>query len=86
MFAKLGAYNGRGQRVVNLTLDNVTVNANGADYGGILVGNASGSETSEDKMVLIQNVQVKDSDVNARSAGGIAGFAIWTSHSFLLIG
>ena len=82
MFAKLGAYNGRGQRVVNLTLDNVTVNANGADYAGILVGNASGSETSEDKMVLIQNVQVKDSDVNARSAGGIAGFAIWTSIRF----
>lgn len=82
MFATLGAYNGRGQRVANLTLESVTVNASGADYAGILVGNSSGSETSEDKMVLIRNVQVKDSDVSARSAGGIAGFAIWTSIRF----
>lgn len=82
MFASLGAYNGRGQRVANLTLNGVQVNASGADYAGILVGNASGTETSEDKMVLIRNVQVKDSDVNARSAGGIAGFAIWTSIRF----
>lgn len=82
MFATLGAYNGRGQRVANLTLESVTVNASSADYAGILVGNSSGSETSEDKMVLIRNVQVKDSDVSARSAGGIAGFAIWTSIRF----
>ena len=82
MFATLGAYNGRGQRVANLTLESVTVNASGADYAGILVGNSSGSETSEDKMVLIRNVQVKDSEVSARSAGGIAGFAIWTSIRF----
>ena len=82
MFATLGAYNGRGQRVANLTLESVTVNASGADYAGILVGNSSGSETSGDKMVLIRNVQVKDSEVSARSAGGIAGFAIWTSIRF----
>ena len=82
MFATLGAYNGRGQRVANLTLESITVNASSADYAGILVGNSSGSETSEDKMVLIRNVQVKDSEVSARSAGGIAGFAIWTSIRF----
>ena len=85
MFAKLGAYNGRGQRVANLTLNGVQVNASGADYAGILVGNASGTETSSDKFVQIQNVQVIGGSVSGRTAGGIAGFIHWTTVQYCTV-
>lgn len=85
MFAKLGAYNGRGQRVGNLTLNGVQVNASGADYAGILVGNASGTETSSDKFVQIQNVQVIGGSVSGRTAGGIAGFIHWTTVQYCTV-
>lgn len=85
MFAKLGAYNGRGQRVGNLKLSGVTVNASGADYAGILVGNASGTETSSDKFVQIQNMQVTGGSVSGRSAGGIAGFIHWTTVQYCTV-
>ena len=66
MFATLG----HGQIVANLTLYNVEAEYAG-EYAGALVGMADG--WSNDR-VLIQNVQVRDSRVSGRSAGGIAGF------------
>ncbi len=85
MFATLGAYNGRGQRVGNLKLEGVIVNASSADYAGILVGNASGTETSSDKFVQIQNVQVIGGSVSGRTAGGIAGFIHWTTVQYCTV-
>ena len=74
MFATLGA----GQVVANLNLSNITVNQSSATYSGTLVGSASGVESAGSGQVTIQNVQVSDSTVRGRSAGGIAGFIIWT--------
>lgn len=74
MFASLGA----GQVVANLTLNNVTVNASSADYSGALVGRAGGVESAGSGQVTIQNVHVKGGTVSGRTAGGIAGFIIWT--------
>ena len=74
MFATLGS----GQVVANLGLDNITVNQSGATYSGTLVGSASGVESSGSGQVTIQNVQVSNSTVRGRSAGGIAGFILWT--------
>ena len=74
MFATLGA----GQVVANLRLDNINVYQSSATYSGILVGSASGTESAGDKQVTIQNIQVSDSSVRGRSAGGIAGFILWT--------
>ena len=66
MFATLG----HGQIVANLALRNVTVEYS-ANYAGALVGMADGS--SPDR-ALVQNVQVRNSSVSGRSAGGVAGF------------
>ena len=74
MFATLG----QGQVVANLKLDNITVNQSGATYSGTLVGSASGVESAGSGQVTIQNMQVSNSTVRGRSAGGIAGFILWT--------
>lgn len=74
MFATLGA----GQVVANLNLEGITVNQSSATYSGTLVGSASGQESAGSGQVTIQNVQVSNSTVRGRSAGGIAGFIIWT--------
>ena len=66
MFATLG----HGQIVANLELRNVTVEYS-ANYAGALVGMADG--WSNDR-ALVQNVQVRNSSVSGRSAGGVAGF------------
>lgn len=66
MFATLGA----GQKVVNLKLDNITVEHAG-DYAGALAGVADGASNNR---ALIQNVQVSNSSVSGRSAGGVVGF------------
>lgn len=74
MFATLGA----GQVVANLNLDNITVDESSATYAGTLVGSAGGVESAGSGQVTIQNVHVTNCDVHGRSAGGIAGFIIWT--------
>ncbi len=74
MFATLGA----GQVVANLNLEGITVNQSSATYSGTLVGSASGQESAGSGQVTIQNVQVSNSTVRGRSAGGIAGFILWT--------
>lgn len=74
MFATLG----KGQVVANLKLDNITVNQSGATYSGTLVGSAGGVESGGSGQVTIQNVQVSNSTVRGRSAGGITGYMIWT--------
>ena len=74
MFATLG----QGQVVANLKLDNITVNQSGATYSGTLVGSAGGVESGGSGQVTIQNVQVSNSVVRGRSAGGITGYMIWT--------
>lgn len=66
MFATLG----HGQIVANLTLDNIDVEYAG-EYAGALVGMVDG--WSNDR-ALVQNVQVRNSSVSGRSAGGVAGF------------
>lgn len=58
--------------VVNLTLEDITVS--NATYSGVLAGSISGAEGASAR---IQNVQVRSSHVTGRSAGGLAGFAIW---------
>lgn len=75
MFATLGA----GQVVANLKLSGVTVDASNTTYAGVLVGQASGTESNGSGLVTIQNVQVSSSTVRGRSAGGITGFMIWTN-------
>ena len=67
MFATLG----HGQTVANLKFENVETEYAG-QYSGVLVGMADGWSGDE---VLIQNIQVNNSAVSGRSAGGIAGFA-----------
>lgn len=74
MFATLGA----GQVVANLNLDNITVDESSATYAGTLVGSAGGVESGGSGQVTIQNVHITNCDVHGRSAGGIAGFIIWT--------
>ena len=69
MFATLGA----GQVVANLKLDEITV-AN-ATNSGILAGSINGGEGNRP---LIQNIQVTNSNVTGRNAGGIAGYAFLT--------
>lgn len=66
MFATLG----HGQIVANLTLDNIDVEYAG-EYAGALAGMVDG--WSNDR-ALVQNVQVRNSSVSGRSAGGVAGF------------
>lgn len=66
MFATLGA----GQIVANLTLDHVTAEYAG-EYAGVLAGMADGASNSR---ALIQNVQVTNSSVSGRTAGGVVGF------------
>ena len=66
MFATLG----HGQIVANLTLDNIDVEYAG-EYAGVLAGMVDG--WSNDR-ALVQNVQVRNSSVSGRSAGGVAGF------------
>ena len=66
MFATLGA----GQIVANLTLDHITAEYAG-EYAGVLVGMADGASNSR---ALIQNVQVTNSSVSGRTAGGVVGF------------
>lgn len=59
--------------VANLTLEDITVS--NATYSGVLAGSVSGVEGGSAR---IQNVQVRSSHVTGRSAGGLAGYAIWT--------
>ena len=66
MFAKIGP----GQTVANLTLQNVTAQYSGT-YAGVLAGMVDGAGGSR---ALVQNVQVRNSSVSGRSAGGVAGF------------
>lgn len=66
MFATLG----HGQIVANLTLDNIDVEYAG-EYAGALAGMVDG--WSNDR-ALVQNVQIRNSSVSGRSAGGVAGF------------
>ena len=66
LFATLG----HGQVVANLTLDNIDVEYAG-EYAGVLAGMVDG--WSNDR-ALVQNVQVRNSSVSGRSAGGVAGF------------
>lgn len=66
LFATLG----HGQIVANLTLDNIDVEYAG-EYAGVLAGMVDG--WSNDR-ALVQNVQVRNSSVSGRSAGGVAGF------------
>lgn len=66
MFATLG----HGQIVANLTLDNIDVEYAG-EYAGALAGMVDG--WSNDR-ALVQNIQVRNSSVSGRSAGGVAGF------------
>ena len=66
MFATLG----HGQIVANLTLDDIDVEYAG-EYAGALAGMVDG--WSNDR-ALVQNVQVRNSSVSGRSAGGVAGF------------
>ena len=79
LFASLGA----GQKVANLTLDGINVGSLSATYSGALVGRAGGVESGGSGQVTIQNVHVKNSTtdsstISGRTAGGIAGFIIWT--------
>lgn len=74
MFATLGA----GQKVANLTLVNVKVGTTSTTYSGALVGSAGGRESSGSGQVTIQNVHVKNCDIDGRTSGGIAGYIIWT--------
>ena len=75
MFATLGA----GQVVANLTLKNIDVGSTFTTYSGTLVGSASGVESAGSGQVTIQNVHVTgDGSVSGRTAGGIAGYIIWT--------
>lgn len=79
LFASLGA----GQKVANLTLDGINVGSTSATYSGALVGRAGGVESGGSGQVTIQNVHVKNSTtdsstIRGRTAGGIAGFIIWT--------
>lgn len=66
LFATLG----HGQVVANLTLNNIDVEYAG-EYAGVLAGMVDG--WSNDR-ALVQNVQVRNSSVSGRSAGGVAGF------------
>ena len=79
LFASLGA----GQKVANLTLDGINVGSTSATYSGALVGRAGGVESGGSGQVTIQSVHVKNSTtdsstIRGRTAGGIAGFIIWT--------
>lgn len=68
LFASLGG----GSVVANLNFTGISVSS--ATYSGVLAGSVSGGEGNN---VLVQNVQVRDCSVTGRSAGGLAGFAIW---------
>lgn len=69
MFATLNP----GQIIANLKLDTITVN--NATNSGTLAGSINGGEGNRP---LIQNIQVTNSDVTGRNAGGIAGYAFLT--------
>lgn len=58
--------------IANLTLENISVSS--ATYSGVLAGSLAGTEGHS---ALVQNVQVRDCGITGRTAGGLAGFAIW---------
>ncbi len=70
MFAELG----KGTKIVNLTLENITVE-NAQNAGTVAGSITSGSgDASQTDRPLIQNVYVSNSKITGRNAGGIVGF------------
>lgn len=65
MFATIGA----GQKIVNLTLSYITVGY--AENAGILAGSISASGSAR---ALIQNVQIRNGEVEGRNTGALVGY------------
>ncbi len=78
MFAEIG----QGQIIANLNLDNITVQY--AQNAGVLAGSisANSGDTPTASRPLIQNVQVTNSTVSGRNAGGLVGFTFITIIKF----
>ena len=78
MFAEIG----QGQIIANLNLDHITVQY--AQNAGVLAGSisANSGDTPTAQRPLIQNIQVTNSTVSGRNAGGLVGFTFITIIKF----